>query len=71
VPLPRVVVPSRNFAVPEGVPAELVTVAVNVTDCPTVEGLSEEATVVFVAEAGFTVWVKAVDVLVAKFESPP
>jgi hypothetical protein len=36
-------------------PAVLDTVAVNVTDCPTIEGFTEDATVVEVG-AGLTVW---------------
>lgn len=36
-------------------PAALATVAVNVTDCPKIDGLTEEATVVEVG-AGLTVW---------------
>jgi hypothetical protein len=40
---PSVVEPSLNVTVPVGVPvAEDVTVAVNVTDCPEIDGLSEE-----------------------------
>jgi len=35
----------------------LATVAVNVTDCPTTEGFTEEATVVEVG-AGLTVWLR-------------
>src|SRR5258705_454250 len=37
------------------VPAVLATVTVKVTDCPTIEGLAEEVTVVEVG-AGLTVW---------------
>jgi hypothetical protein len=41
---------SRNVTVPVGVPGVVdVTVAVNVTDCPTVEGFSDEAIVASVA----------------------
>jgi len=36
-------------------PAVLATVAVKVIDCPTIDGFSEEVTVVEVG-AGFTVW---------------
>ena len=49
VPVPRVVVPSLNVTVP--VAADGVTVAVNVTEFPYVEGLAEEASVVVVAVA--------------------
>ena len=51
VPVPSVVAPSLNVTVPVGVPlpgATALTVAVNVTDWPTVEGLAEEVTVVLV-----------------------
>lgn len=46
MPVPRVVVPSLNVTEPV---APLVTVAVNVTDAPEVEGFSEEDRVVVVA----------------------
>jgi len=46
VPLPIEVAPSKKITVPVGVPAVLVTVAVNVTVCPAVDGFSEEATTV-------------------------
>lgn len=57
LPVPKVVAPSLNVTVPEGVPlpgdvAE--TVAVNVTDCPETEGLWSEVTPVVVS-ALFTV----------------
>ena len=64
VPVPRVAAPSLNVTVPVGVPALEVTVAVNVTDWPNVEGLTEEPSPVAVL-AGFTVWVSTLDVLVA------
>jgi hypothetical protein len=51
VPVPRVVVPSRNVTVPLGLPAPgavTVTVAVKVTLCPKTDGLTDEATVVVV-----------------------
>jgi hypothetical protein len=41
--------PSKKVTPPVGVPAALVTVAVNMTDCPKVDGLSDETTCVFVA----------------------
>jgi len=45
----RVVVPSLKVTLPVGVPLNCgVTLAVNVTDCPTFEGFSEEAKVVVV-----------------------
>jgi hypothetical protein len=40
--------PSRNCTVPVGVPPPEVTVAVNVTDCPNVEGFGDDVTVVVV-----------------------
>ena len=50
VPVPSVVAPSLNVTVPVGVPVpELgATVAVNITDCPTVDGFAEEIRVVMV-----------------------
>jgi hypothetical protein len=70
-PLPIWVVPSKKFTVPEGVPPELVTAAVNVTDWPTVEGLAEDVTVVVVAAAAaLTCTETALDVLAAKLVSP-
>ena len=53
VAVPRVAAPSLKTTVPVGVPAELVTVAVKVTDCPRLEGFREETRAVDVA-AGFT-----------------
>ena len=44
--------PSMKVTLPVGVPLLLVTVAVKVTDCPEVEGLSEEVKVVDVGFAG-------------------
>jgi len=60
VPVPRVVVPSRNVTVPVAV--EGVIVAVNFTEEPNVEGLAEEARVT-VEFALFTVCGRAEDVL--------
>ena len=60
VPVPSVVVPSLKVTVPVGVPAPggfTLTVAVNVTDWPKTDGLTEEATVVVVG-AWVTVNVK-------------
>ena len=48
VPVPIPAPPSKNVTVPVGVPDPLLTVAVNVTDAPNDDGLSEEATVVVV-----------------------
>jgi hypothetical protein len=42
VPVPRFVPPSIKVTVPVGVPPVPVTVAVNVTDWPAVEGFREE-----------------------------
>jgi hypothetical protein len=73
VPVPIAVPPSLKVTVPLGsgvVPATCgATVAVNVTNCPVVDGLAEEVTVVVVV-AWVTVCVRAVDVLVPKFVSP-
>jgi hypothetical protein len=53
-----------------GVPEPLVTVAVNVTDCPTVLGLTDDVSVVVVANA-LTTWVNDADeVLPAKAPLP-
>ncbi len=60
MPVPRVVVPSRNVTVPVAV--EGVIVAVNFTEEPNVEGLAEEARVT-VEFALFTVCGRAEDVL--------
>jgi hypothetical protein len=51
VPGPRSMLPSKNSTWPVGVaplPLVLVTVAVKVTDCPTVDGLALDPTVVVV-----------------------
>ena len=49
-PVPSVVEPSLNVTFPVGVPAAVeVTAAVRVTDCPIVDGFSEEVTAVPVA----------------------
>jgi hypothetical protein len=52
-----------NWTVPVGMailigPKVLTIFAVNVTDCPKIEGITEEVTVVEV-EAGLTVWLRA------------
>lgn len=49
VPKPIVDAPSLNVTVPVGVVEALVTVAVNVTDCPTPDGLADEVRAVLVA----------------------
>ena len=49
--VPRMLAPSLKVTVPVGVPAPgaiAVTVAVNVTDCPTDEGFDDDVTVVMV-----------------------
>ena len=43
------VAPSVNVTAPDGIPFVEVTVAVNVTDCPGVDGLGAEVTAVEVA----------------------
>jgi len=50
VPVPRTVVPSMNVTVSPlvGSPALEVTFAVNITDCPALDGFSEEVSVVVV-----------------------
>ena len=67
--LPIVIPSDMNVTVPPGVPAPEVTVAVNVTDCPTPEGFSELARVV-VVPALVTVSGSSADVLLAKVASP-
>jgi len=70
-----VVVPSRKFTAPVGtvvLPEGPATVAVNVTDCPAVDGLADEVTVVVdAALAAFTTWLTTFDVDPVKFVSPP
>ena len=46
---PRVTLPSLKLTLPMGVPEDAVTVAVNVTAWPYVEGFRDEATVMVVA----------------------
>jgi hypothetical protein len=58
---------------PAGVPAPgatAATVAVNLTDCPYTEGLTEETAAV-VEAALLTVWVNAAEVLPKNAPSPP
>ena len=72
LPAPIEVPLSRNVTVPVGVPEPgpaLVTVAVNVTVRPAMEGSSDVAKAVEV-EAGFTVCVKPAEVLPVKLLSP-
>ena len=69
VPVPNSVLPSLNVTVPVGVVVGEVTVAVNVTFCSGLEGLTEEATLV--AEVAiFTFCFKSADVLFASAASP-
>ncbi len=64
--LPMRVAPSRNETVPVGVAAAaLLTVAVNVTVWPTLDGLAEEARAI-VVETRVTDWVTTAEVLPAK-----
>lgn len=65
---PMLLVPFRNVTVPVGVPAVAITVAVKVTVCPLVDGLSEDASEVVVL--ALTVCVRAGEVLDRKFVSP-
>jgi len=68
--LPMIVAPFLNVTVPVGVPLYCgTTVAVKVTDSPTVRGFTDETSVVIVA-AWFTTWFSAGEVLAAKFVSP-
>jgi len=71
VPVPRVVPPSLNVTVPVGVPAPAVTVnvAVNVTDCPKLDGFTEEVSALLIVPC--TLCVNTADVLPAKLVSPP
>jgi len=70
VPVPRVEEPSLKVTVPVGVPPLEVTVAVNVTEAPYVDGFREEATAVELV-ALFTVSVSAGEVLPVKLVAPP
>ena len=68
---PKFLVPALKITDPVGAPVVLdVTVAVNVTDCPLVDGFCDDATVVIVA-ALFTTSDSAADVLPACVASPP
>ena len=63
VAVPRTLPPFLNVTVPVGVPV-CVTVAVNVTDCPNIDGFFEEATLVVVVFEIFSASVE--EVLVVK-----
>jgi len=53
-----------NLTVPAGMPAEDVTVAVNVTACLYAEGFTDETNAVVVgASAIFTTWVRVTELL--------
>jgi hypothetical protein len=63
-------VPSLNVTVPVGVPPNSpLTVAVKVTDCPDLDGFSDDVSAVVVVAVA-TLWVNSPDVLPAKFASP-
>ena len=68
--VPRLVLPFSKVTEPVGVPGCADTVAVRVTDCPNMEGFSEDVNVA-VELALPTVWLTAAEVLLAKFASPP
>ena len=64
-PFPSKVAPSKKFTEPRGAPVGAgATVAVSVTDCPTIAGFGAGTTVV-VVEARVTVSLTAVEVEVA------
>lgn len=66
VPVPIPNEPSTNVTDPVAVvPAGGCTVAVSVRACPKVDGFVPDATLIEVG-AEFTVWVRAVEVLLAK-----
>jgi hypothetical protein len=65
---PSCVLPSKNVTVPVGFPDEVVTVAVNVTACPTIDGFAEETTAVLVV--AWTVCRTPDDVTGANVASP-
>jgi hypothetical protein len=65
-----IVAPFLNVTVPVGVPLNCgTTVAEKVTDSPTVEGFTDETSMVVVV-AWFTNWCSGGEVLPAKFVSP-
>ncbi len=67
VAVPRVLLPFMNVTVPVALAG--VTVAVKVTDCPALDGFSEEVSVVVLAVL-LTVWVSGAEVLLANVASP-
>ena len=76
VPVPSEIVPFLNVTVPLAVPDVAgLTVAVNVTDCPETEGLTDDTRLVDVAASVppplVIVSVNTGDVLPVKFASPP
>ena len=74
MPVPSEIVPFLNVTVPLGVPdVAALTVAVNVTDCPETEGLTDDTRLIDVAASVplVTVSVSTADVLPLKFASPP
>jgi len=73
VAVPSTLAPSRKVTVPVGTPAPDVTVELNVTVCPNVEGLGDDVRLVDVAAAAgaFTICVTVGEVLAAKVVLPP
>src|SRR6266571_516926 len=69
VTVPSVAAPSLNVTVPVGTPAPDLTVELNVTVWPTVEGFGEEVRLVLEFPA-FTVCVRTADVLAANVAFP-
>jgi len=66
----RIFAPSLNVTLPVGVPEYCgETAAVNVTDCPKLEGFTEEVSAMVVA-ALLIAWLSAEDVLLAYVEPP-
>jgi hypothetical protein len=61
VALPIAVEPSMKVTEPVGAAYPLETVAVRVTDCPLLAGLTDEATAVVVL-AGVTIWLTTTEV---------
>ena len=62
--VPRELAPSKNCTVPVAAAGD--TVAVNVTDCPDVDGFTDDASaVVLLINEGFTVCVRTADELAA------
>jgi hypothetical protein len=66
--VPNTVVPFLNVTVPVGVPLLELTVAVNVTACPTLDGFCDEVSVVVVT--ALLTFCVTVPELVAKEASP-